>query len=91
MEARFGNIRWVSDAGHSWLQVPRKLVKKAMNISQFSYMTATSVFLECDDDAPKFFVFYKLPFDGDDAQGFNSRGVDYDGEAPCRSAESYRF
>lgn len=50
-----------SDAGHGWLEVPRKLVKALgieAEISSFSYQRGADVFLEEDSDAPKFIKAY---------------------------------
>lgn len=50
-----------SDAGHGWLEVPRKLVKALgieAEISSFSYQKHGTVYLEEDSDAPKFIKAY---------------------------------
>lgn len=57
-------LRFVSDPGHGWLRVPRRLINElgiADKISQYSYVSDTGedVFLEEDDDAPRFLFAMK--------------------------------
>ena len=52
-------LRFVSDPGHGWLRVPRRLIDElgiAGKISEFSYVSSTDegVYLEEDCDAPLF-------------------------------------
>tara|TARA_B100000405_G_scaffold223037_1_gene158655 strand:- start:250 stop:525 length:276 start_codon:yes stop_codon:yes gene_type:complete len=50
-------IKWISDPGHSWLQVSKTWIRElniANLISNYSYEDDTNVFLEEDCDAAVF-------------------------------------
>lgn len=56
-------LKWISDAGHAWLEVDRDELSRLgidKEVSSYSYQKGSKVYLEEDCDAPMFFrAFFK--------------------------------
>ena len=71
-----------SDAGHGWLEVPRKMLQELgirEQISACSYVKGDRAFLEEDCDAPRF--IHALRATGEDCQPMY---IDVKGDSPIR-------
>ena len=78
-------LRFISDAGHGWLEVPRAdIMASGVVPSQYSYvdMAKDLVYLEEDCDAPKFIKAAGLDIK-------DIRTTYNNGSAACRGFHSY--
>ena len=62
------NLRFISDAGHGWLEVPTvDVIKAGITPSKYSYIDAENclAYLEEDRDAAAYLTAIKFPYDGE--------------------------
>tara|TARA_B100001094_G_scaffold272835_1_gene278906 strand:+ start:231 stop:542 length:312 start_codon:yes stop_codon:yes gene_type:complete len=72
-------LRYHTDPGHGWLQVPRKeLLELGVEISKYSYMDCTDAFLEQDSDMPKYLAAAGFIGEPDEDGNFNLVGVEFE-------------